>query len=356
MLARIIVSQSVIVALSALHPHIHPCLRPPWNERLRTQTAASHALNDKETRVRLVKTALPTKEAVRRLLSVTMKDSLATFNALARLEHPLGTLTSPPTAMPARGMEAAMIAFARAGVQLRAPEDYISVITSSFECGGGDFSWDSGWLGKGNASVPTKTPLSVLASDIWSTAFRTNFLVYWSHCAANKIRCTRLDYVQHRAIHSLNAATNLVNQLSEREQLEVQRLALSCPSSGILTLDECASLLGVHYSCDINGGGSNGGPKSTADNIALLESAGGRGAAKILAFSRAAWVHEEVLTVWLGTQTAGMQVQALFLRLQVPGADELFARDPCEISVNDYIKSGSLPIASTHLHVCLECR
>ena len=99
--------------------------------------------------------------------------------------------------------------------------------------------------GKGTASVHCKIPLLNVASEIWSTAFRTNFAVFWGHCAAHHIRLSRLDYVHHRAIHSLNAATRLVNTLSEREQLVAQRMALASPSSGVMTIEEAATLLGI---------------------------------------------------------------------------------------------------------------
>lgn len=194
-----------------------------------------------------------------------------------------------------------------------------------------------------------KIPLLTVASEIWSTAFRSNFLVYWAHCSANQIRSSRLDYVQHRAIHSLNACTKLVIALSEEEQLQVQRSALSCPSSGILTIEEAATILGIE---GVKGTSSNGGAKGAGDGLTSISSAGARNAARILAFSRVAWVHEEVMTAWLGTRTAGMQIQALLKRLRL--TSELVDLSPEAVSVEEGTRI--LPVANTTLHVCLECR
>ena len=190
-----------------------------------------------------------------------------------------------------------------------------------------------------------------MASEIWSTAFRTNFLVYWAHCAANQIRSSRLDYVQHRAIHSLNAATRLVNELTDAEQLQAQRAAIACPSSGVMTIEEVATLLGIE---GVKGTSSNGGAKGASDGLVSISGAGAHAAARILAFSRAAWVHEEVLTAWLGARTMGMQVQSLHRRLKLPGCEAVCARDAATITMEEAL--AALPVASTHLHVCLECK
>jgi len=199
--------------------------------------------------------------------------------------------------------------------------------------------------------VHCKTPLIDVASEIWSTAFRTNFFVHWSHCAINQIRSSRLDYVQHRAIHSLNAATRLVNELTEQEQLAAQRAAVSCPSSGIMTIKEVANLLGIE---GVKGLSSNGAARSASDGLDSISSAGSNAAARILAFSRAAWIHEETLSVTLGAHTTGMQIQALHRRLKIPGRDAVCARIPTSITVEEGV--ATLPVASTHLHVCLECK
>ena len=126
--------------------------------------------------------------------------------------------------------------------------------------------------------------------------------------------------------------------LTEQEQLEAQRAALSCPSSGVMTIEEVATLLGIE---GVKGTSSNGGAKGASDGLTSISGAGARAAARILAFSRAAWVHEEVLTVWLGDRTAGMQIQALHRRLRMPGTE-------------GRLTGTSLPEKAGPVHPCIE--
>ena len=154
MACRLVVGNAVVVALSAMHPHLHPTFRPPWYVRMRIQTLGAEHMSDRDSRTNLVATALATKEAVRRLLSTTMLSSPAMFHALAKLGHPVGLLTSPPAALPPKGMEGAMVAFVYAGIELQAgkSDDYAKTVLAAFERIGGSpsgmgFSWDASWLG-----------------------------------------------------------------------------------------------------------------------------------------------------------------------------------------------------------------
>ena len=63
--------------------------------------------------------------------------------------------------------------------------------------------------GKGTSNTHQKVPLVTVASELWAVAFRANFLVFWAHCMSKSLRASRLDAVQHRAIHGLNSATKL---------------------------------------------------------------------------------------------------------------------------------------------------
>lgn len=160
MACRLIVGNATVVALSAMHPHLHPTFRPPWQYRMRIQAIAAQEMSDRDSRSNLVSTAVATKEAVRRMLATTMTASPAMFNALRRLGHPVGLLTSPPTAMPHKGMEGAMVAFVFAGLELQRtggdPKDartYVQTVQYAFDhmgsAGSGmGFAWDASWLGK----------------------------------------------------------------------------------------------------------------------------------------------------------------------------------------------------------------
>ena len=178
---------------------------------------------------------------------------------------------------------------------------------------------------------------------MWAVAFRANFIVFWAHCMANQIRASRLDAVQHRAIHGLNACTNLILNLSEEQQLGAQRAALSHVSAGILTIEEAAQHLGIG---GVKGTSSNGGTKGTADALQALSAAGAENTAKLLAFARAAWLSEEVLIVDLGSKTKQLQLSSLFRRLgRVPLLND-----------DQPLNADLLPVHATHLHACIECK
>ena len=355
MATRTIVTNAVVVALSAMHPYLHPVLRPPWYMRMRISRVAQHKLMDSEARSMLVQTAAATKEAVRRMLASTMCAAPAMQAGFAHISHPVGLLVSPPLSMPARGMEGAMAAFVHAGValatSLNAVVSYSLVVNKAFrtpsdaddeEAGEGDraMEWDAPWLGKGTSSTHQKVPLVTVASDLWAVAFRSNFIVFWAHCMSKALRASRLDAVQHRAIHGLNAATKLTMQLSEEQQLQVQRLALGHASAGLLTMEEAAGVLDID---GVKGTSSNGGAKGAQDALRAM-SAGGAGAtARLLVFARAAWISEELLIVDLGKETKQKQLRALYKRL----------------GRTDYRAGSSttddLPVHATHLHACVEC-
>ena len=74
-------------------------------------------------------------------------------------------------------------------------------------------------------------------------------------------RASRLDPVQHRALHGLNAATKLTLKLSEKEALAVQRTALTHASAGVLTIEETARALGIS---GVRGSSTNGGSRAVS--------------------------------------------------------------------------------------------
>jgi len=192
-------------------------------------------------------------------------------------------------------------------------------------------------------AVHQKIPLVSVASDLWAVAFRANFVVFWAHCMSNNLRASRLDAVQHRAIHGLNACTKLTLELSEDHQLQAQRSALRHVSAGILTIEEVAQHLGIE---GVKGTSSNGGTKGTMDALQAISAAGAESTARLLAFARAAWVSEEVLIVELGEKTKELQINALFKRLGKVRP----------LNVHLLADVDSLPIHSTHLHACIECK
>ena len=191
--------------------------------------------------------------------------------------------------------------------------------------------------GKGTASVHAKVSLVTIAADIFSSAFRANFLPFWAHSMSHRIRPGRLDSVQHEAIHGMNSATKMCSLISKEASLAVQRSALSHTSAGILTVSEVADIFGIER---MKGASSNGGFKSNVDAVNTLASAGPEMLAKILTFAKIAWLSEELLVVDLGEQTRNMQHRALLKRFGRP-------QDACV---------DTLPVHATHLCACTECR
>lgn len=339
MATRNVVTNAVIIALSGMHQFLHPALRPPWNVRMQITRVAQHHLVDADARAALVGSAAATKEAVRRMLASTVNAAPALHAGLAHVGHPVGFLVSPPMYPPSRSMESSMASFVRAGLQLiAAPSSpaasYADVVNAVF----GEEAPRS--RGKGTCSVHQKMPLVTVASDLWASAFRANFLVFWAHCTTKSIRASRLDPVQHRAIHELNTATKLTLELSESQQLMAQRVALRHVSAGLLTIEEAAHALGIR---GIKVPSSNGGAKNPEDALNLLSAAGAESMALMLVFARVAWVSEELLVVDLGEDTRRRQLRAIYKRLG--------RTDYTETSTGE-----ELPVHATHVHACLECR
>ena len=335
---RPIVQHAIAVCLTGLHPQLHPARRAPWPQRLIALRVASAAFQD---RADVVKSAAHVKEAVRRLLASTMADERAMHAALASLGHPVRHLHQPPSQLPHVGMEAAMDAFARAGAALGETERLSVALKRAFERqadlegeGGVGIAWEASWLGKGTANVHARQPLVALAGDVWSAAFRAHFIAFWLFAQQHQLRVSRLDEVQHAAIHGLNAATRLVAQLDEATALRVQRLALADPSAGILTIGEVAERLGL--AAPPGGTAPNGGARSAEEGAKLLALYGAEEAARLLCYARVAWLSEELLTVDLGPVVAARQLAALQQRYCAATAERL-------------------PMHATHVCACTEC-
>jgi len=155
MASRIVIGTAVTVALSGMHPFLHPALRPPWADRMRIQRTAAHSLTDTDVKALLVATAASTKEAVRRLLASSIAAAPASAAAFAHVKHPIGLMTTPPLRLPHRGMEAAMATFVRAAMATIGsdPKPYAQAIASCFRpLKAGEpavaMEWELSWMGK----------------------------------------------------------------------------------------------------------------------------------------------------------------------------------------------------------------
>ena len=377
---RIVEGNAMTVCMSGMHPHLHPALRLPWWLRFRALRVLQDEMGSGAVRGLLVDGALYTKEAVRRLLASTVAATPAVHAALGRLNHPVGLLTTPPLRLPHRGMEGAMEAFAAVGEALldanAAGCRLDALVASTFQrhsLRGGERAANVaiGWPSsisvrrptttatagshtaarrpEGTASVHGKVAWTSVAAELWSSAFRTHFVPFWLHAMLHKTRSMRLDPAQHAALHELNAATRLTLTLSREDALAVQRAALSDASAGILTLAEVGERLGVV----VSGTSSNGGTRNPEDTLRALAAAGPRDAARLLAYARVAWLSEQLLVVDLGARTRGLQIQALFRRLERPSAAALAQMRPEDVPETALLE---LPVHATHAQACVECK
>jgi len=372
--AAAIVRHALFVCLTGLHPQLHPCQREPWSRRLVALRATRRQLGRKE----IGHVATQTKEAMRRCLASMLAVDPAMHAALSSLGHPVRHLHQPPCALPHRGMEGSMTAFAEAGAAMsrrdanESDAGLVRTLVGAFarrhvddgaEAGRASdgVAWDPSWMGalacisnthsrssppayvgchllcagKGTSDCHARQPLVALAADVWSAAFRAHFVAFWLFAQSRQLRVTRLDEAQYEAVHGLNAATRLAAQLDVDTALRVQRLALREPAAGLLTIGEAAHALGLG---EVISTAPSGGARNAAEGVRLLNDVGAHGAAQLLCYARAAWVSEEIVVVDLGAHTAALQRLALHRRLGTS-----LARD------------DALPMNATHVCACTEC-
>lgn len=336
---RYIVVNSIIVSMIGMHSMLSPSKRAPWNLRMFMQRTLEHTLTDSEAKRKLALTANATKEAVRRLVATFLSASPALVEGLSSTNQGMAAMLSPPVALPSRGMAQLSETLARCGLEIatsidKDPDVYVTVLNRDFDPDANGAQWDAAWLSKTSPST-NKTPCINLLSEIWSSCFRTNFVAFWAHATTHQARASRLDASQHRALHGLNAVTKLVEALPQRQQLQAQRRAIEHVSSGLFTVNEVASCLGIQSpSSQI---------RNIHDSLKFFSTVGPEAAAQMFVFARAAWVSEELLIVDLGSKTRTMQLEAIYKRLR---------RQDCQTNSN----ADKLPVQTTHLHVCIECR
>ena len=341
---RRVITREYEVCLSGLHPQLHPALRPNWQKRFNIIRVIAEKCSNDATNACIMKLAVQSKEVVRRMLASTMANSTAMHTALSRLGHPVRHLCQPPIQLPHAGMEAAMVAFVQAGASLAAGTYTLlhEAVAAKFvraQRRADGLQWAMGWLGKGTMDVASRTTLVDIAGDVWATAFKSNFISLWMHGMSKKLRISRLDPVQHSAVHSMNAVTKLCAALTEDDQLMVQRLVLQDPAAPTRTMAEVASILGILGESSIPNSFKN-----APEAISVLATLGESNAAKLLAYARAAWVREQVVVVDFGDDVRLRQVETLMRRMR---------RKPTG-SITDAYRV--LPTHATCLCICTECQ
>ena len=353
--ARRASTQALVVSLTGMHASVHPAERLRWRERLALQMHLSTALTGPEMVGIVNKCMLEFKECMRRMTSNCTSLAHATMAALAHVDHPLALLRGCPFRLPPPGAEASAMAFVCAGraiLEGRGRADVASCIKRAFaqqeRADNDHLTWHSSFLGKGTASVHNKVPATTMASQVWTSAFRCNFIPFWAHSACHKLRASRLDALQHAAVHELNAATRLTLLLSDKESMQLQRAALRHPAAGILTLEEAGALLRIG---GVRGSSCNGGSKGCSDAVAAVGGAGAKNAARLLSFCRSAWLSDQLLIYDLGPRTKSAQVRALRKRLLLPPA-----ASATSASTGDDEALADVPEHARNLCACVECR
>ncbi len=355
---RRICHMACIVSITGMTSRIHPAIRLHWKKRLVLGIALA---NKPSTSMSAFSQTCPVemKEVIRRMVSNCTSSSYATNAALYNVEHPIALLEADPLGLPAAGLETSATALALSGKDFLDSEFETSLTDCVKERFKGALAtegkseseqvlqWNPGYLGKGTASVHKKVSAIAVTSEIWSMAFKSNFIPFWVHSTSHHIRACRLNGTQHRAIHGLNAATKLVSLLPEYEQLRLQRIALKSPSIGIMTLEEVCELLGIR---GVRGSSCNGGSKNVQDAVTTIGMAGEINAARILSICRSASISDQVLIYDLGSRTAKMHATALLKRLLV--------NEICDIPENSdpFEFLHHVPEHSKCLCVCMECK
>lgn len=353
---RRVLADALLVSLTGMHSAAHPAFRLRWRDRLALEMHLStQSLTNAVAEMHATPAAL--KELVRRLLSNCVSSDLATTHAVENLEHPVAYLAGNQMRLRPEGLEFSSVAFLEAGKRVLHGRGELGVERAVKEATAFEalpppapdrtaLRWNASYLGKGSAAIHTKVPATAVAANLWATAFRCNFTPFWVHSNAHDVRVARLNQSQYAALHEMNAATRLTALLSPEQQLAAQRLALATPESGLMTLEEVGSLLGLP---NVRGTSCNGGSKNIADTLSAISADGFEGAARLLHFCRAASVSENVVIYDLGERTRRMQAAALVKRSL---ADEF--PDAAGARAEDLV--ARIPEHTRHLCACVECK
>ena len=144
----------------------------------------------------------------------------------------------------------------------------------------------------------------------------------------------------------MNAVTKLTMLLSDHERMHAHRLAILNVSSGIASLEEAASLMGMKHSNAMES------KMKTPMNVAVaLRSIGERNASKLLCFLRMASISENIRIYDLGRRTFEMQARALVRRMMT---SVVYKKLYNNSKATDLLHL--LPQHSTCLVACVECK
>ena len=380
---RRIVTREFEICFAGLHPHLHPSLRPDWKARHAIIHVTTEMLANEKTVNDVSHAAVYSKEVVRRLLASTLAELPAMHGAMILLNHPTKHLLTPPLELPHHGMVASMLAFVEAGKALadaaaNAAGAELSMSTaiknafaalaiqpnraqappvvSTTPAKYPGLKWSLGWLGKGGSDVVSKRTLLSLAGEAWSSAFKLNFIAFWAHSASHNVRATRLDVVQHAALHDLNMVTKMCAKIPRHEQLRINRLAMTDPFASLKTIEEVSADLNLEKPKNADGTlfDLSSIPLSKFSPKVVFELYTTADVTRLLFYARAAALRSYVTVFEMADSTARKQAIAMLYRHRAqPSADSIRAMTTAELVDLCYT---TLPSHSTHICVCTCCQ
>lgn len=342
---------SILSALTGLHPNIHPSSRPIWE----TRSKVFHMVMGMGDGRRLV-CASPnaSKEAMRLYLAAILSQIPANREALLAASHPAGRLVMSPLDLPMPAMLAAMASLAETGKALLGANDPKTILSTISDALPEDLhpkrftaskrsseamlglTYTKFWLGRSNPPINRVTTLVDEVSSFCFAVFKADFVPLWQKSWTAGTRLSRLDSAQHATMVKRNPVQKLIDSLPEDRRLYVQRLALCTPNAELLDIATVADLLCHPEPPHV------GRKQSTIGAITDANVA-----AELIHFAKITALRSEITTWYLGERTRRMQLRAICRRQMISGLGddapngEILAR---------------LPLYSTHILVCAECR
>tara|TARA_B110001452_G_scaffold267100_2_gene275761 strand:+ start:6115 stop:8766 length:2652 start_codon:yes stop_codon:yes gene_type:complete len=367
---------AVQVALSGMHPCVHPLARPTWRQRLAILRGNPLSLQCGEMQAFAKVASNMVKEAIRLCIGTLLNEDMATLMAHVQTNQPMAQLQMPPLAMPAASMRACMQTFASVGIELlQAPctvADLAERLTGTLSSeprsrkkagasGGGSgpapaVSYCCSWMGgrAGSGSAATTLSVSTVLSGLLAASFRAEYTLFWMHAAAGEERPSRLDDAQYRALHHRSPFHEMVGLLARPLVLRAQRLALRMPQASLLTVRDVASILRLteQPSADVSGTTSTSNRAVQEGEAAILR-LDGSSVAQLVVFAQTAALRSQMLTYDLGETTRRRQIRALARRFLVDLSMETL--DLVSTEEGERVVER-LPRHATRLFVCSECR
>jgi len=395
--ANMVATKIFASSLMGMHPQLHPAARLPWDGRY-VLSARLMSIPPAAMTTLIATSYACMKECTRILCCSLMTELPAVSSAYAHLSHPIGSLTSTPLELTATSLQVASVLIANAGRKFQNPAFNIeffapllnalinndqrtrrksvanasvatmTAISKTTQKSGScstaiipsgqrsaivvfetqeELVYSASWLGKNQRITATRPATLQVVSEILARAFRAEFVPVWLHCFTNDIRITRLNVVQHIAIHNGSSTHRLTSELHENIALRVQRLALSPMVSCSINIGTVATILGM----DKKTVNMLSASTNMDDSITRFMSLEKLDAAKLVLFCKVLCIKDRMLSFCLGPKTRELQLKAVKRRYGIDDGES----QNCGLNADELTSSGRLPSHALTLFVCHEC-